>query len=644
MTARVGSVSCHSKPARVEPAPSSQTVALAGPPNVGKTTLFNAISGARAAVGNWPGTTIDVGRARWQINGRSVDVIDLPGAFSLDAISPDEEFTRSLLIEAPRGHRPAAVILVISATRLSTGLYLFAQLRERGLPLVVALTMSDVAERRGASVDAGRLAQLLDVAVVAVNPRARTGLAALAAAAARTLVADAPPPQRIGGPGVDAADRHFAWVAEVIDIAATRVADTRPTRTDRIDRWVMSPILGPLTFLTAMWLVFQITTKLAAPLQEMMGSLFAGPVSRGASAILATFGLGHGWLERFVLDGLIAGVGLLLTFVPLMALMFALLASLEDSGYLARAAVVADRAMRAIGLPGQAFLPLIIGFGCNVPAISATRVLADARHRAMTALLVPFTSCSARLTVYVLVASMFFPGSVGNTVFVMYVASVALVILVGFLLRRTVWTAMGEAPMMLDLPPYQVPRLRLTTKATWVRLRGFLRTAGGVIVIAVAAVWFLQAIPVKAQHAFGDVPVKDSAYAAVAGTIAPVFEPAGFGDWHAAGALTVGFVAKEAVVSSWAQMYATQRPADSRDLGGLTALVRADFGRSSGGHQIPAAWAFLTFVLAYTPCAATLAAQRREIGSRLALFGLTVQLATAWTLAVAVFQIGRWFG
>ena len=190
------------------------------------------------------------------------------------------------------------------------------------------------------------------------------------------------------------------------------------------------------------------------------------------------------------------GVGVVLTFVPLMALMFALLGVLEDSGYLARAAVVADRAMRAIGLPGQAFLPLIVGFGCNVPAISATRVLADARHRVMTALLVPFTSCSARLTVYVLVASMFFPRDVGNVVFLMYVASVALVILVGLALRRTLWRTVGQEPLMLDLPPYQLPRIRLTTTAAWVRLRAFLHTAGGIIVVSVAAVWFLQALPV----------------------------------------------------------------------------------------------------------------------------------------------------
>jgi ferrous iron transport protein B len=335
---------------------------------------------------------------------------------------------------------------------------------------------------------------------------------------------------------------------------------------------------------------------------------------------------------------------MLLTFVPLMAIMFTLLALLEDCGYLARAAVVTDRLMRAVGLPGRAFLPLVVGFGCNVPAVSATRVLPDARQRLLTVLLVPFTSCSARLTVYVLVASSFFGAHAGDVVFAMYVLSIVLVVLGGLLLRSTLLRRMGADELILDLPRYQLPLPRLLLAVTWMRLRSFLRTAGGVIVATVTVVWLLSAIPARpGAGGFGEVAVQDSAYGRLAVGLSPMFAPAGFGDWHATGALTVGFVAKEAVVSSWAQTYATARPADPNRPGVLGDWLRADFEKSSGGHVTPAVLAFLVFLLGYTPCVATLAAQRREIGLRWTAIGVGMQFTLAWTLAVVVFQVGRWF-
>jgi ferrous iron transport protein B len=362
------------------------------------------------------------------------------------------------------------------------------------------------------------------------------------------------------------------------------------------------------------------------------------------TSLLGLIGLDDTWVRGLLVDGLIAGVGMLLSFIPLMAIMFMLLAVLEDSGYMARAAVVTDRLMRAIGLPGRAFLPLIVGFGCNVPAIAATRVLPDARHRLLTTLLVPFTSCTARLTVYVMIATIFFPSRAGSVVFAMYVISILFVVAVGLLLRKTLWRTMGNEPLILDLPPYQQPTLRLTATVTWLRLKGFLRTASGIIVATVIAVWFLQAIPMPGTGSFSDVPVQDSVYAAGASVVAPVFAPAGFGNWEAASALMVGFVAKEAVISSWSQTYATAEPTSPDTPGNLGAMVKEDFTVSSGGHPGAAAWAFLVFLLAYTPCVATLAAQRREIGSRWTAFGVGMQLTVAWLIAVAVFQIGSRLG
>ncbi|MGN6608624.1 MAG: ferrous iron transporter B [Jatrophihabitans sp.] len=640
-TRRAPVASCHGDGGAAA-AVTGTVVALVGAPNSGKSTLFNALTGSRRTVGNWPGTTVEVGRAVWTPAERPVDLLDLPGAYSLDACSPDEELTRALLTGTDV---PDVTVVVVDAAHLSRSLYLVAQLRESSQRLVVALTMADVAARRGVEVDAAALGAALGVPVVAVDPRRRQGVAALAAAVARELGGcHAPAARHVAerdvGDELAVSDERFAWITAAVDAGTTR-RPAPPTRTERIDRWVTAPVVGPLLFLLVMWGVFETTTAVATPLQDAVGNFFAGPLTRGATWVLRHVGLGGTWGQHFVVDGLIAGVGMLLSFVPLMVLMFALLALLEDSGYLARAAVVTDRAMRAIGLPGKAFLPLVVGFGCNVPAISATRILGDARHRIMTALLVPFTSCSARLTVYVLVATTFFPNHAGSVVFAMYLASIVIIVLSGLALRRTLWRAVGSEPLLLDLPAFQRPTLRLTAAVTWVRVRSFLRTAGGIIVATVTAVWLLQAIPVRGGAGFGHVAPDDSLFAALARAIAPLFGPLGFGEWHTAGALVVGFVAKEAVISSWAQTYAAADPTAGQSPGELQQHITAAFDASSSGATTAAVFAFLIFLLAYTPCVATVAAQVREIGRRWTAFGMVMQIGVAWGLAAVIFQLGR---
>lgn len=641
---------CHDEHLQVAPA-GAPVVALAGSPNVGKSTLFNALTGARRAVGNWPGTSVEIGRGGWTA-ARTYDLVDLPGAYSLDPASPDEALTRQLLVDVPPEDRPDLVVVIADAAHLARSIYLLAQLREHPYRLVVALTMVDVARRRGLSIDPAVLSEHLGVPVVAVDPRRRGGLDTLAGAVEAALAEPPTPPRPTADsttsdespdPEFALADDRFAWVDRAVTAASTRSPDHATNWTERVDRVALSRVWGPLVFLAVMWLVFQITTAVAAPLQDGLDELVAGPLSNGASALLGWVGLDGSIIHGLLIDGLLAGVGMLLTFVPLMALMFVLLAVLEDSGYLARAAVVADRMMRLIGLPGRAFLPLIVGFGCNVPAISATRVLATRRQRVLTALLVPFTSCSARLTVFVLLGSVFFPGHAGTVVFIMYLTSILLIVGTGLLMRATLWRTMGPEPLIIDLPPYQRPTFGVVGMSTWVRLKGFLKTATGIIVATVAVVWVLQAAPVTGTAPFGQAPIEDSAYAAVARTISPVFAPAGFDSWQTTGALITGFVAKEAVISSWAQTYAVDDPGATGDDSALGARITSAFDESSGGHRLPAVWAFMVFILAYTPCVATLAAQRREIGVRWTLFGVGLQLSVAWVLAVAVFQVGRLF-
>lgn len=649
-TPTVTAPNCHEEsPGRQAP-PGSRVVALAGAPNVGKSTLFNALTGARRTVGNWPGTTVEVGRGSWDVAQEELALIDLPGAYSLDPLSPDEELTRDLLV-ADHGDRPGAVVVVVSAAHLARSLYLVAQIRESDLPVVVALTMVDVAQRRGLTVDVAALEVALGCPVVALDPRRRRGHESVGALAHRALDSGPVPPRAPvnlrGESDLDdlaRADERFAWIERAVSASVRESGLARQTWSDRIDRWATAPVVGPALFLGVMWVVFQVTTTVAAPLQDALDGFFTGPVTTAVLAVLEGIGLRGGVIEGFLVNGLIAGVGMLLTFVPLMALMFLLLAVIEDSGYMARAAVVTDRLMARLGLPGRAFLPLVVGFGCNVPAISATRILPDARHRLLTALLVPFTSCTARLTVFVLLATTFFPDRAGTVVFAMYVASIVLVVIFGLLLRSTLWRTMGADPLVMDLPPYQRPTLRLSFAVMWLRLKGFLKTASGIIVATVVVVWLLQSIPGRAGvGGFGQVAVADSLYAEIARWLAPLLSPAGFGQWESVSALVVGFIAKEAVISSWAQTYALAEPASEREPGALGAQLLQTFDLSSGGHPGVAVAAFMVFVLAYTPCVATLAAQKREIGLRWTAIGVGLQLVVAWVLATVVFQVGRLF-
>jgi ferrous iron transport protein B len=484
-------------------------------------------------------------------------------------------------------------------------------------------------------------------------------------------------------------DQRYRFVHALAGKSLTRPATPPLTFSDRIDQVVTHRWLGIPIFLLLMWAVFKLTTDVAGPFLDWVDGVLSGPVSSWAVAILGALGLGGTWAESLVVGGVIAGVGGVLVFVPVLLSLYFALALLEDSGYMARAAFVMDRLMHALGLHGKSFLPMIVGFGCSVPAIYATRTLDSQRDRILTGLLVPFMSCSARLPVYVLIAAIFFPAQAGLVIFGLYLTGIVVAVGAGTLLRHTVFHGQPPAPFVLELPPYRMPTLRGVWSQMWERTAAFLRKAWTIILATSIVVWLLLAIPVRGEGSFADTPLDQSAFASVAGAVTPIFAPLGFGSWETSGALVTGFVAKEVVVATLIQTYAVETEvvaeeaeptsfgadllgivtsfftatsdalralpsiigidlsaaeAEEEAPGGLNAAIESGFAASSGGHGALAALAFLVFVLLYTPCMVATAAARHEFGNRWMWLSIVGQFAVAWLAALIVFQGGRLLG
>lgn len=648
-------------------------VVFVGNPNVGKSSMFNALLGARTRTMNAPGTTVSITCGQYHYekpktagNAQNWQFVDTPGTYSLAPMSPDEQVAVDALTGASGMPVPDLAVVVLDATALSRSLYLLSMVVELGLPTVVALTMNDLAVRNGCGVDAERLSHLLDgMPVVAIDGRTGNGGKALADAIAASFEGTPVPHGLTALPTATAdadmktadglsvwaesrADARLDWTAGILRGLDMHAVD-HVTLSDRIDRVLLHPVIGVLVFLAVLFVVFQATTTLASPMQDWIDVTFRGWCTDGLDLLLGLFGpsVSGGWLRSLLVDGLLDGVVTVLTFIPVMGIMFLLLSILEDSGYMARAAFVMDRAMRALGLDGRAFLPIIVGFGCNLPALAATRTLSDSRQRVLTGMLVPFAACSARLSVFLVLAHAFFPKYAGLVVFLMYVASVMVVLLVGVLLRHTMFRGLEPEPLMLALPAYQCPRALQLARSVLLRLWGFIRGASVIIISMITALWLLQGIPVTANAGgFAHVDdVHDSAYGVLADAVAPVFAPAGFDDWHASAALITGFVAKEVVVGSMSQSYHADEPDDAASQqageGTLGQKLRASFDQSSHGHGKAAAIAFLLFTLAYTPCLATVAEMRRQFGTKVAARSVLLSLAVAYVIAIIAFQTLR---
>jgi len=478
------------------------------------------------------------------------------------------------------------------------------------------------------------------------------------------------------------ADKRYGWIHGMVKETVSQSRQDRLSTSDKIDKVVTNRFLGIPIFLAMMWVVFKITTDIAGPMMDWVDGVIGGPLTNWVTAILGWLGLSGTWVEGLFVDGIIAGVGGMMVFVPVMMALYFALAILEDSGYMARAAFVMDRFMHALGLHGKSFMCMIVGIGCTVPACYATRTLENEKDRILTGLLVPFMSCGARLPVYVLFASIFFPQNSNTVIFMLYLTGIVVAVLLRVLLNKTLFKTKQNAPFVLELPPYRMPTWKNIWFHMWERTSAFVRKAFSIIMVTSIVLWLLMMIPVNGGK-FAETDIDASGFAAVSGAVAPVFQPAGFASWQASGALVTGFVAKEVIVSTMSQIFKIEEEAgeeaeptsfigdlqdivvgfgaaawdtiksiplivginlfggeEEEEMPALNSAVEKHFETTSGGHGKLASLAFMVFVLLYTPCMVAVAAQRQEFGNKWTLFGMAMQLAIAWAAAVLIFQGG----
>jgi ferrous iron transport protein B len=601
-------------------------VALLGMPNTGKSTLYNRLTGGNAQIANWPGLTVELLRGAMppDRSGHAYQLVDLPGIHDLSGSSEDEAVVQRFLRHTP----PDLLLLVLNASQITSQLRLLLQLRALGLPMVVALNMSDEARRFGITIDTGGLGEALGLPVLAVSARRNQGIHPLIDRVHQLG-------EELGRQGharahhePDLAQALAEIPQERVDALLAQHVQLPPRlhnpRTRRADRLLLHPVVGLLLFLAVVLALFQLLYAVGTPAQDLVGAAIdwiqTAILEPGLAAVNAP-----PFLRDFLIDGVWLGVGTVATFLPIIFLFYVVLAVVEVSGYLPRAAFLMDGFMRWLGLDGRAFVLQVIGFGCNVPSIMGTRVIRDRGMRLLSMLVIPFALCQARLTVFLFMADVFFPRpwwAPGLVVFGFYVLSFVAVVITGLVFKRAY---PSQEALVLELPPYRAPSLSTILRRGWTQMLNLMVTTRSFIVLGAAAIWLLTHLPPEAVQGSG-VTIADW----IGGLFQPLLAPIGMNPGLTV-SLFFGFIAKEILLGAMAVIYKTSE---------------ADLGGVIGGLITPLqALSFMTFVLLYTPCLGTVAAQLQESKSRpFALLSLGWSLLLAWLLALVVFQGGHLLG
>jgi len=656
---------------------SDPIIALAGNPNCGKTTVFNALTGTQQKIGNWPGVTVERKSGTFRLEDRPVELVDLPGTYSLDAElqGVDEQIARDYLNTGAAD----VVVNIVDASSLSRGLFLTNQLCHLGVPLVVVLNMTDVAESQGLTSDPKVLSEILNCPVVTMVASRGEGLQEIRQAIATALSTEQPPRALAGDSAADA-QANEEQVYAAIDRALTDSTHTqipRKTASQRIDNIVLNRYLAFPIFLGVMYMMFFLSINVGSAFIDLFDGLGAALFVEIPRLAMNAINL-PAWLTIFIADGVGGGVQLVGTFIPVIGALFLVLSLLEDSGYMARVAFIVDRLLRSLGLPGKSFVPLIVGFGCNVPAVMATRALDTEPDRILTTLMAPYMSCGARLTVYALFAAAFFPQNGQNIVFALYLIGIVVAVLSALAVRKHLLPA-TESQFVLELPAYHAPVMRNILLQTWQRLKGFVKRAGKAIVIVVIALNVLNSI--GSDGSVGNENTENSILSAIGKSITPLFSPIGISadNWPATVGIFTGIFAKEVVVGTLDSLYAPQQsetqsvaalvegalvsvPANLAEVGGtLLDPLGLDLGNLSDlDEQVSnqevqintisamqalfdgqaGAFAYLLFILLYMPCVATIGVIFKEVGAFWAGFSVAWSTVVAYGCALIAYQLG----
>ena len=661
-------------------------VGLAGNPNVGKTTVFNRLTGMRQHVGNWPGKTVERAEGHFKHGSYEYDVIDLPGNYALSAHSMEEIVSRDFIVDDDSD----VIINVVDAANLERNLYLTVQMMELGANMVMALNMNDFAKKKDHIIDIPLMSELLGFPVIEISAKDGDGFEELLTTVEKqaskpinssaklaygdelkehlgdlqsliekdSSLLDVPSvwtaikllerdsiviekvqkssqssvimteADKVAGHLHDlydvgaeevVANARYAYISGLMAEAVKRPAVEKETTTDKIDKIVTNRILAPFIFIFIMFLLFHLTFTISTPFCELIDGWFSWFGEYLAEAV------GNEVLGSLLEKGIIGGVGGVLVFLPQIILMFLFLSILEDSGYLARAAFTLDKVMHSIvGLHGKAFIPMILGFGCGVPAVMATRTMENESDRLLSMMLIPFMSCTARLPIYSIFVGAFFAANEGLILLSIYLLGIVVALIVAGILKRTIFKGLS-APFVMELPTYKVPSLKGVLLHTWEKTKGFLKKAGTIILASAIVIWILSSVPFGVEYGS-----QESVLGMIGSAIAPIFAPLGFSTWQAGIAILTGLVAKEVVVST----FTTLGGLEEDDEEGTISLVHDLFTPLS-------AYSFMAFCLLYVPCFATIGAIKQETNSwkwPLTMAGIT--LVTAYIVSFLIYNVG----